>query len=298
MQRSVYAIIVTYNGSHWIRQCLDSLLEDISAAHIIVFDNNSTDNTVGLIKKNYPSVQLFPQSNNLGFGRANNLGIKQAIDQGAEYLLLLNQDAWLEAGTLQGMKEVLEANSEIAILSPYQYDGSKTKPDHLFSMYLKKKVDQKNELAIVPFVNAAIWLMPKRTIEIIGGFDPLFPHYGEDVDYVNRCRYRKLKVAIQTKLKGYHDRDSSKTPSLRKRKYFEFINALVELKDINTHLLGSLLAFVIRTLRYFFAAMFKGWLSSAKQDLLTLTKVVWLLPQILVSRKKCAARKNNFLFLN
>ncbi|MEO9804475.1 MAG: glycosyltransferase family 2 protein [Reichenbachiella sp.] len=297
MQSKVFAIIVTYNGSQWIRQCLNSLKDDIPPEQIIVVDNNSTDPTVAIIRENYPSVQLWLQKHNLGFGKANNLGIKHALEEAADYVLLLNQDAWLASGTLQKMQETLQANPEIAILSPSQFDGSQKELDHLFSTYLEKKVQQYNNLTFVPFVNAAIWLMPRTTLVKVGGFDPLFPHYGEDVDFVNRCHYLGLKIAIQTNLSGYHDRDSSKILPLTKRKYFEFINALVELKNINKSFIRSLMIFVLRTLRYFFGAIFKGWLTSAKDDLITLAKITVQIPQILLSRKKCASKKGNRLFL-
>ena len=70
-------IIVTYNGSKWIRQCLNSVCSSSIVPHCIVVDNNSSDNTVDIIKQHYHDVELVQLKSNLGFGGANNIGFHQ-----------------------------------------------------------------------------------------------------------------------------------------------------------------------------------------------------------------------------
>ena len=72
---STFIIIVTYNGERWIRQCINSCL----GYNVIVIDNNSSDQTIKIIENEYPKVVLLKQENNLGFGKANNLGISYAL---------------------------------------------------------------------------------------------------------------------------------------------------------------------------------------------------------------------------
>ena len=87
-----FIIIVTYNAMPWLSKCLEST----KPYAIVVVDNNATDGTVSYIKENYPLITILPQKENLGFGQANNIGMSYALKQGADYVFLLNQDAYLE----------------------------------------------------------------------------------------------------------------------------------------------------------------------------------------------------------
>lgn len=186
----VYILIVTYNGMPWLKQCLDSC----ASYPIIIADNASSDETVCFIETNYPNVTVLKQSNNLGFGQANNIGIRYALDQGAEQVFLLNQDAYLVGSALEVLMEFQKQHPEYGVLSPIHITGDQKKLDKNFSNFmLKEKTGQfysdfvlGNRLAAVyevSFVNAAAWLVSKKCLESVGGFDPLFFHYGEDDNY-------------------------------------------------------------------------------------------------------------------
>ena len=110
--KSVYAIIVSYNFNRndWLNKCLTSLKKSSYPVNIIVVDNNSTDNSVNIIKSKYPEVILFEQKENLGFAKANNIAIRYAYDKGADFVFLLNQDAWIEKDTVAKLVEVAEKN--------------------------------------------------------------------------------------------------------------------------------------------------------------------------------------------
>ena len=88
---SVFTIIVTFNGEQWIRNCLLSIRESSISSHIIVVDNSSTDETINIIILEFPEVTLIQNEINLGFGKANNIGIQFALKKSATFLLLLNQ---------------------------------------------------------------------------------------------------------------------------------------------------------------------------------------------------------------
>src|SRR5690554_3758500 len=97
MNKEVIIIIVTYNGMSWLKKCLDSCGD----YQVLVVDNASSDETVPFLKTHYPQITLHSQKINLGFGQANNLGISYALKQGADYVFLLNQDAYLQEGCLE-----------------------------------------------------------------------------------------------------------------------------------------------------------------------------------------------------
>ena len=92
---TVVFVIVTYNGSQWIRDCLKSI--PVSSDHkVVVVDNASTDDTCEIITADFPAVDLLPSHDNLGFGRANNLAIRHALGKHEpDAFFLLNQDARL-----------------------------------------------------------------------------------------------------------------------------------------------------------------------------------------------------------
>jgi len=87
----VATIIVTYNGSQWIRRCLEHLLHSSVASHIIILDNKSTDDTIEILKSFLENIELIKLSSNLGFGGANNIGIQRALELGYSHIFLLNQ---------------------------------------------------------------------------------------------------------------------------------------------------------------------------------------------------------------
>ncbi len=71
----ILTIIVSYNFEPWIHKCLPSLLDSSYPTDILVVDNNSGDNTTQIIKETYPTIRLIESSENLGFGKANNIGL-------------------------------------------------------------------------------------------------------------------------------------------------------------------------------------------------------------------------------
>src|SRR3569623_1941984 len=95
----IYVVIVTYNGMKWVDKCLHDVLQSDTNIKVVVIDNRSTDETVNFIKTNYPEIDLTETNENLGFGRANNIGIKQAVKANADYVFLLNQDGYVEKDT-------------------------------------------------------------------------------------------------------------------------------------------------------------------------------------------------------
>lgn len=207
-------VIVTYNALNWLTRCLESCDE----FKVIVVDNNSQDGTVEFIKKNYPKIELIEKSENLGFGKANNIGIKEALRRGADHILLLNQDAYLESDTVEELTRAAFQNPEYGILSPIHLDGSGKRFDRNFTNYMHYDKNKDffsdalfNRLAgiyEVPFVNAACWFLPRRTLETIGGFDPIFFHYGEDENYCQRLVFHGIKIGIVSNCYVRHDREN------------------------------------------------------------------------------------------
>lgn len=210
----IYAIVVTYNAmrNDWIFKCLESIQCSSLRPKIIVVDNNSSDQTLNFIEDNYADIICFKQSVNIGFGQANNIGIKYAYENGADYILLLNQDATLDKYALERM---LSHSDGMSLLSPVHLNGNGTAVDTLFKYTIKSIEKIYDDILITGKLNAsyysgevcaACWLMPRYLIETIGGFNPLFFHYSEDNNYYHRLIFHKVKTIIVTDAIMYHDR--------------------------------------------------------------------------------------------
>lgn len=83
----IYFIIVTYNAMKWAEKCFSSLRNSSIPVHTIVVDNGSIDGTQDYIKSQFPDVELIQSAENLGFGKANNIGIEKAYKNGADFFI-------------------------------------------------------------------------------------------------------------------------------------------------------------------------------------------------------------------
>lgn len=213
----ILTIIVTYNGSKWVEKCIDSIQGSNLTADIFVVDNASIDDTVFILKR-FPTIILHESKKNLGFGQANNLGLKYALENKYDYVFLLNQDTWIEKNTIEVLSFVAEKNTEYGIISPIHYFSDEKSLEYFFSTrispqyckdilsdYVVKEVEKMYDVYSLNFIHAAAWFMPIKTIEKIGGFDPIFFHYGEDNNYCQRLNFHKIKIGVTPKTKIYHD---------------------------------------------------------------------------------------------
>lgn len=266
---SIYVITVTYNGIKWIERCLHDLLLSDIALNVILIDNGSSDGTKEFIKNNYPELDLIEPGENLGFGKANNIGIKKALKAGADYVFLLNQDGYVEKSTIRKLVEFQIDHPEYGVLSPRQMNGDGSANDKKFeTIVLSKKciVNSFNQsgstIHNVYFVMAAFWLISAECLKKVGLFDPIFYHYGEDGDYLSRVRYHGFKIGVVMDSIGYHDRQARVVPDTQQLKSF-YSSQLAALTNIN-----RTLAFCFGKVTYYYLKFSLQFLSKLKFVLL------------------------------
>ena len=206
--KKILSIIVSYNFEPWLDKCLSSLIHSELQTDIIVIDNASKDDTVARIQKQYPQVRLVANQDNLGFGKANNIGLDIARDEGYEYAFLINQDAWIAPDCLTHLTRRTE--NKYGIISPTHMDGTEKSFDTGFKEYVRHAKLTLDGFYQVDFINAAFWLIPRSVLLKVGGFSPIFYHYGEDKDYANRIRFHKLQTVYHPLALAYHDRQDRK----------------------------------------------------------------------------------------
>ncbi len=247
----IYFIIVTYNAMKWAEKCFTSLRQSSVPVHCIVVDNGSTDGTQEYITTYFPEVEFIQSIENLGFGKANNIGIEKAYSRGADFFYLMNQDAWIYEDSLEKLLEVYHSfpdKKEIGILSPMHMDGTEKKLDIFLDKYIAHNFETRliSDLYFqslkpfyeVKFINAAHWLLPKDTIETVGGFNPYFFHYGEDGEYVNRILFHGKKTFLVPGSKVVHDGKQS----LSKVDYAKYEDLRIETNIMNPSINDSLKA--------------------------------------------------------
>lgn len=234
----VCILIVTYNAKPWMDFCLAPFARLPEGWTVLVVDNASADGTPDRIAEAYPQATVVANKENLGFGRANNIGLRLALDQGAEHVLLLNQDARIAVEDVRRLVDLQRANPEYGIVSPIHLNGAGDECDLAFAKYCAPALcpgllldglrGKLGPLYRTESCNAAVWLVSRACLGIVGGFNPLIFHYGEDDDYVNRVRYHGLAIGLAPGVYARHDREQkASTRPLD----FHFIRTLIKFLD-------------------------------------------------------------------
>ncbi len=244
----LFTIVVTFNGEKWIEKCIESIENSVFTNtyienHIIILDNASNDKTIQILNE-YSYVQLIETGANLGFGKSNNIGIEYALKHNADYILLLNQDAYLFPDTLEKLIMAHQKEPHYDLICPVQLHNSEEKLDLIFSVDIFPGIcpdiisdgfmqNLRTTLYPAKFVNAACWLMTKNCVNIIGGFSPIFKHYGEDNNYCLRLEYHGLKIGICAQAFVIHDKDYPERDYFKSYPEIQERQQLVKFSDPN-----------------------------------------------------------------
>lgn len=223
-KHNIFVIVVTYKGQRWYDKCFSSLRESVIPVQTVVVDNSPTEADSVYIRAHYPEVTIIRTNENLGFGKANNLGLRYALDNGCDYVFLLNQDAWIEPNTIEVLVDVAQKHHEYGIISPIHENGDHTELNISFGTVLNRSIymmlsdlytGKVKDIYETKYVNAAAWLLPRRTLETVGGFDPIFFHYSEDDNYMHRVIYHGLKMGVCPLVYITHDHQKSELSDSR-----------------------------------------------------------------------------------
>ena len=224
-------VIVTYNSRAYIDRCLSSLVQHpLTIDHeILVVDNASTDGTAEDIRQRWTGIRVIDARANLGFARANNLGIRQTH---GGLILLLNPDTIVPAGAIDRLIAALDARSDAAIAGPrlVKPDGrAELSFGAMLSPFaeLRQKVlvrgGERGLVAVatyvewltrqprdVDWVSGACMLVRRADAEAAGLMDERFFMYVEDVDFCAAVRARGRKVLFAPAAEILHFRGQSR----------------------------------------------------------------------------------------
>ena len=227
--KRVLAVIVTYNGMQWLDRCLGSLRSSSLRPDVYVFDNASTDGTPDAVAARFPEAFLVRSSENLGFARANDRGLRYALEKGYDYVYLLNQDAWVLPDTLSRLADAL-SSGDWGLISPLQMRPDGRTPDARFRRHYHGPLAPDGTVRPVRFVMAAHWMLSASCLRTTGLFSPAFRHYGEDNNYCDRVRYHGFRIGVLPAAVAIHDRQARRQ-SKEVRMYRNAQYARVRLSD-------------------------------------------------------------------
>lgn len=212
----VFVAVLNWNGLKDTLECLESLYgTEYDNLEIIVVDNGSTDDSVDVIRARYPDIAFISHMINRGYSGGNNSAMLYALDHGADYVWLLNNDTAVESSSLGCLVETAEKDSIVGLISPviYYYDSPHTIQfggsyidwkNHM----LVSRDDDLNDTRFRTGEDVCLWgtalLVKRRLIEEIGYFDEDFFAYWEDTDYSLRALKAGYRSVICTEAKIYH----------------------------------------------------------------------------------------------
>ena len=305
MEKSAFSkvavVIVTHNAGVYIEKCLSSLEQSLHPVHTIVVDNTSSDNTC-TISQQFPNVTLIPLGCNVGFGRANNVGIGKALREAVNYVFLLNQDALIFPETIKELVHFARIHHEFGILSPMHLQGNECALDRKFAMYFSSNPTVLSDTFFgrlepiydVTYVNAAAWLVSRNCLEKVGGFDPLFFMYVEDEDYCARVLYHGFRIGIVPSVRAIHFRHSYKENGERHQcnqlsRAVEFSLEVLKLKNLYKPFWKTLGAYLLKNAWDILAQILYLNTSRLGRRVVLLAHVIQKMPQIythLIKSKK------------
>lgn len=218
----VTIIILHFNHQPLTEDCLFSIeklaVKNFELSTIIV--NNNPQEKIDSLKKKFPQVKFLSSLKNLGFTGGNNLGIKEALKNGADFILLLNNDTLLAEGLLVELLKSAKENKQAGILAPKIYfaKGHEFHKDQYFKKDQGKvfwyagglldwqniiashrgvdEVDhrQYNQPSLTDFASGCGMLVKKEVFEKIGFFDDDYFLYLEDVDFCQRAKLAGFQI--------------------------------------------------------------------------------------------------------
>lgn len=235
-------VILNWNGSHLLRQFLPGVIQHSPHAEVVVADNASTDDSIEMLRKEFPSVKLIQIDKNLGYAGGYNAALRQ-ID--AEYFVLLNSDIEVTQGWLSPVIELMDSDPVIAAVQPkirafkkrshFEYAGASGGYVDRFGFpfcrgrifeVLEEDKGQYNDVCEVFWASGACLFVRASSFNEAGGFDESFFAHMEEIDLCWRMKNLGYKIMVQPASVVFHIGGGTLSKSNWKKTYLNFRNNL------------------------------------------------------------------------
>ncbi len=235
----VFAIILNYNSAAETIE-LSTILKNFNLEYlrILVIDNASKEEDQNKLKENILAENLIFSKKNLGYAGGNNIGIEIALNENADYILILNPDIRLDGDTLPILLQTLILDEKLAAVGPrivkrvdpeiIYSDGGKVEFDHQCSTYHKNYLSPtKGKQAFVnyeiDYIDGSCILINMKAIEMVGVLPEEYFLYYEETDWCLNAKRNGWKIAVNSNVKAYN-LISFKGPTYF---YYQFRNRII-----------------------------------------------------------------------
>lgn len=259
MEKSVFIVILNWNGWEDTAKCVESCRElTYVNFHILVVDNGSTDGSETNLRKKFSDIDIIQTGRNLGFSGGNNVGIRRALEQDADFVWLLNNDTIVDPACLARMVQAMEAGDHVGMVGSkiYYHDS----PDTLWfaggevdleggglTRHIGKDeidrgdYDTQKETA---YLTGCSILARREMIDEIGLLEENYFLYFEDADWSLRAKQKGWKLMYQPEAILWH-KEGAQTGKIHSegfvyyflRNRFFFIRRFAPKKMLSCHFL-------------------------------------------------------------
>jgi GT2 family glycosyltransferase len=289
VQPKVFIVVINWNGENDTIPCLYSLLRlEYNNAHVVISDNGSREESLDCIRSwrsehsasfgqgGIASLEILENRCNLGFTGGNTVGIKHALNNGADYVLFLNNDTLVTPDFLTKMVKAGDADPAVGIIGCKIYMGTPHQPGtpqiwslggYSFVRGLPLNVGggqydkpQWNGIKVQPMINGCCMLIKKRVIETVGVQDDRLFFGMDDVEYSLRAHRYGWKNVVVYDAAIYHAGSQSVTPRSGLQVYYNFRNAL-QFRSRAFPWYRNLIFYLAFTVRYLVGGSLARWIT-------------------------------------
>lgn len=256
--KKIAVVILNWNGEKLLKEFLPSVIKFSDEATVYVADNASTDNSIEVLKKDFPSVKIIKNSGNFGFAKGYNEAL-QFVDE--PYYALVNSDIEVTENWLQPILSTFDTNSNIAIIQPkildykkkthFEYAGAAggfiDKFGYPFCRgrifdTIEKDENQYNDEVEIFWASGACFFIKKEVFRKLNGFDADFFAHQEEIDLCWRSHNEGYKTIYNYKSVVYHVGGATLNVGSPQKTFLNFRNSLWMLtKNLPTNKLFSVL---------------------------------------------------------
>lgn len=300
-EMKVAVIIPNWNGADLIASCLSSLNVQTYPADIVVVDNGSVDESVGIIKARFPSVKIIQLATNTGFTGGVNAGVEYVLSQAYDAVALFNNDAVADKNWLKHLAEVLSSDSQTGIVTCKFLRDDKKRFDstgECYSIWGTSFPRGRNQVDTGQFdvpedvfgASGGASMYRVDMLKEIGLLDETYFTYFEDVDISFRARLAGWQVRYQPRAVAYHHigATSSKMGSLARYCYIKNYYPTY-FKNMPGRLVWKYLPLVIlQTLRFAVGSIVKGYFLTFLKAVLF---ALWHTPGTFKKRRRVQSKR-------
>jgi hypothetical protein len=272
MNPELSVILVNFNDKAHLGDCLSSLEKGISglAAEVILVDNNSQDGSLELVRTSFPRVRLIQNAENIGYAKANNIGIKASR---GDFILFLNTDTVVPPEALPSLLTLMRGKPELGAIGPalvhenkrFQVSfGRKVSffaeilQKFILNPYYKKALNHSSKPREVGWLSGACLFAGRPALEDAGLFDENFFLYFEDIDLCVRMREKGWRLVFFPGVKVIHTGAATTSVRRLQTRLENRRSQLYFYRKHNSRLSILLLKFYVR-LNFFLYRLFKFW---------------------------------------